>query len=240
MTIALLGLLLVVQPAPSIAEGLSAYAARLCAEAGIAEDACAPADLAEPATAIMPASTGGKTATLIEHGRWLCAKEGVPADDCIALPTSYRHADPEAGLSPFLTMPASIPLANLPAARAAAAPGPPLPAAARAAGQAVPLDLVPRPVVRYVAPPSPPVAPIRSFAPAPFAPAAPEIVVVGEPLPAAAGGVDGFPAPLPADAAGEAFFAEEPRERLLRDGPDGRCRRSVIFSRFPSYRYVTC
>ncbi|MEZ5936544.1 MAG: hypothetical protein R3F54_32545 [Alphaproteobacteria bacterium] len=253
VNIALLGLLLVVQPAASWAEGLSTYAARMCAEAGIAEEACALADREQPSKAIIPASTGSKTATLIDHGRWVCAKEGVPIDDCVALPTSHRHAEAQAAPSPFLTVPASIPLANLPAAYAAAVPSPPPPVVARAAGYGVPAAPVQPPVVRFIAPPPPPpvdpafrsippppppVDPVLSFAPPLIPPA--ETVFIDQPLPPAGFVFDGAPAPLPADPAGEALLIEDSRERFFRQGQIGRCRRAVVSSRFPSYRYVTC
>jgi hypothetical protein len=287
VTIALLGLLLAVQPAAPRAEDLGEYGLRMGAEAGIPEDACAlsaPSARSGDPAAVSPESEdappgkGTKTATLLEHGRWVCAKEGVEPDDCQALPIAYRDGEARAAaLSPFLTVPDRIPLVIIPPAPAAIAPNPPIPAEARAAGFAAPPPPVREPVIRYVAAPPPldpafrriapppPVGPAFRYAgpppvgsafrtivpPPPLDPALgfagpprllplPEVVFFDGPIAPEGRALRGFRDGPRGEFRGEAFTVDDRSARFLQDGPTGRCWRSVVFSRFPSYRFVTC
>lgn len=162
VALALLGLSLVAQTASLRSEGLADYGARLCAESDVPADECTlsgPAMAGSDATAepLSPAETPGKTATLIDHGEWVCAKEGVSMEECLALPSPSRTDASAAAVSPFGVVPARIPVVTgipLPAPPVVRDPG--LAEGARVAGQPVPLQARP---VRYAAPPPLPAEP---------------------------------------------------------------------------------
>lgn len=112
----LLALLASAEPVVADDQSLTTYGQELCAEAGIAADDCALISGPMPSADAEPSAGGAKTAALIEHASWLCDKQGVPPEDCKALPLAHRTSEKEASPSPFLT----------------AAPTPPGPAAVRA------------------------------------------------------------------------------------------------------------
>lgn len=242
-SIALLGLLLSFVSGHAIGEGLDAYGARLCAEAGIPLENCSL--VTDPAVVRNAESVrneaferrGDKTATLIEHGRRVCEQENVPLEDCQALPSAYRaeHAPAPA----FLTVPAALPpvdRALLPAA------SPPPPVARRIVRDVPPPAPLPRrpipatsvsalpiqPDVRYFRPPSPVSEPFafRDGAPPPPVYRRRSPVFVEERT------------QRPERFRREESFRRE--ERFRREEPSGRCFRAVRYSRPPSYRYVTC
>ncbi len=92
------------------AEGLTEYGQQYCADAGIPPEECTLLPPGRGATGQSTSSSteqrlsatdpmsGSKKETLVEHGRRLCAKEGVPLEDCKALPKKFRDvSDATAG-----------------------------------------------------------------------------------------------------------------------------------------------
>lgn len=101
--VASLCLLLLAEPHGGIAEDPTSYAERLCREAGVPLEECTllPTERGVSSggdTAVTPEALGAgtgnrtKTETLAEHGRDLCAKQGVDLEDCLALPVELRTA----------------------------------------------------------------------------------------------------------------------------------------------------
>lgn len=147
-TLSVFAALLAWQSAEALGESYSSYGARMCADAGIPVDECTlttePVFVEpEPAPAT---SKSAKAATLVEHARRLCEQEGVPAEDCVALPTDQRPgADVIPAASPFLTSPATVPVVDVATAPPAAV-APPIPAQRPSVRQIVPSPPAPRAV----------------------------------------------------------------------------------------------
>lgn len=157
-TLSVVAALLAWQSSDVFGESYSSYGARMCADAGIPPDECTlttePVFVEpEPAPAT---SKNTKAATLADHARRLCEQEGVPEEDCVALPTDQRPgADIVPAASPFLTVPSSVPVVEVATAPVVAAP--PIP--------------VQRPSVRQIAPSPPAERAVRVVrAPPPFDP----------------------------------------------------------------------
>lgn len=84
---------------------LAAYGAKLCEDAGIPRDQCTLApgktglvSTGSPALgatdkAAHGAGKGPKADTLEQHARQLCAKQGVKAENCLAMPKELRQSD---------------------------------------------------------------------------------------------------------------------------------------------------
>ncbi|MDH3658767.1 MAG: hypothetical protein OEU92_01865 [Alphaproteobacteria bacterium] len=273
-TVTLLVVLPLAEPAFADSHSLMNYGQDLCADAGIAADDCTllpagpgPAGTVPSVDAEAAAATkGAKSATLIEHAAWVCIKEGVPLEDCKALPTAYRAPQQDASPSPFLTV-------------APTPPGPsaaPVPAPAPAPAYAEPVA-----VSTHQARPHRPPAPVtrqemRYGQPAPAAGARQPIPVVQQsaryasaPAPGYGGAPplydEAFPAPYrhqpppeirqetryipqppPIDPRIAPAFGDVPPVRYLGRPahpfaePAGRCRRGVRYSGPRSYRYIAC
>ena len=254
---ALLTTLVSGQMSPADGQDLSAYGAEMCAELGIPAERCSLS--AQGRSAETSRAAGDKTATLVEHGRRVCTQEGVPMEDCKALPSPYRKTDRTVlPASSFLTTPERIPAPDpglMPVPMIADAPIPARQQAVRYARPAPPGELP----LRYVAPP--PVDPGFRNAGPPLPPIDPGFRYA-DPLPPPGEPAFLYAEPLApvADRAVRAGRQErlrrqerprelerfrEPerfgrRERLRGDEPSGRCLRAVRYSRPPSYRYVTC
>ena len=245
--------------APALADGLVTYGQSLCAEAGIAADDCTllSAGPMPSADAASEASTTegvgrAKTATLIEHAALICEEQGVPLEDCKALPIAYRGTEEEVLPSPFLTVaptppgPAIVYADPTPASPPETGQDPqPLPAgyahqpvtAAQSGAQAVQQP----PPVRYAPPPAPIAEPGVRYVEEP-----PIIYLPPPPIYAAAP-----PMPPPRQAIvrprEEMIFMQEPSSDRFRPPETGRftaladrCRRAVRYSRPPSYRFIDC
>ncbi|MGI9502172.1 MAG: hypothetical protein ACR2RE_03835, partial [Geminicoccaceae bacterium] len=115
-TLSVFAALLAWQSAEALGESYSSYGARMCADAGIPLNECTlttEPEFVEPEPT-PSAGRGAKPATLVEHARRLCEQEGVPEDDCVALPKDQRPgADVIPAASPFLTAPATVPVVDV-------------------------------------------------------------------------------------------------------------------------------
>ena len=171
------------QSADALGESYSSYGARMCADAGIPVDECTlitEPDFVEPEPT---PSTGRnvKATTLADHARWLCEKEGVPAEDCLALPKDQRPgADVIPAASPFLTVPATVPVVDVATAPPVAA-APPIPAQRPSVRQILPSPPADR-AVRVVHAP-PPFDPRLRVAGPPLQPLDPVFLSSGPPFP---------------------------------------------------------
>ncbi|MGI9420789.1 MAG: hypothetical protein ACR2RA_23440 [Geminicoccaceae bacterium] len=218
--LALLGLFLSLGAPYAVGEGLEAYGARMCAEAGVPPENCSL--VTDPAVARNAAfvredahdAADAKAATLVEHGRRVCEQENVPLEDCQALPSAYRAE--QAPATAFLTAPHSLPPVD--PALVPAAP-PPMPATRHVVRdpQPAPLPVRPAPAapvlagdpdVRYLRPP--PAAPVYRYAPA----AAPTPALPLDPN-------RRYVAPPPEPVGRPIYrYAEEPAPVVERDRPE--------------------
>ena len=228
---ALLTVLAFGQMSPAGGQDLSAYGAEMCAELGIPAERCSLSTSPSPSEASSAARD--KTATLVEHGRRVCEQEGVPMEDCKALPFPHRKDEATLPTASFLSVPERIPAPDpglVPVPVIGDAPAPSRQPDIRYARPPVAPAEAP---LRYVGPPIQPVGPdFRYAAPLP-PPVEPALRFVEPPLAergARAGRLERLREP-------ERF---QQRERLRGDEPSGRCLRAVRYSRPPSYRYVTC
>ena len=243
LMVALLAMLISWRPLPTGGQDLSAYGADMCAELGIPADRCSLST--SPSPSGTSSAAGDKTATLVEHGRRVCEQEGVPMEDCKAVPFPHRKDETIMPVASFLTVPERIPAPDpglVPVPVITDAPAPSRQPGIRYAHPPVqpagpPLRYVGPPPVdpgfRYAGPPIQPVGPdFRYAAPLP-PPAEPALRFVEPPLAGRgerADRLEGFREP-------ERF---RQRERHRVDAPSGRCLRAIRYSRPPSYRYVTC
>lgn len=256
----LLGMQLVWEPVSLHGQGLQTYGADMCAELGIPAAECTLSDPADSSEIANEVGGSDKTATLVEHARRVCTQEGVPMEDCKALPSSYRRTDgtilPAAS---FLTVPDMIPAPDpglVPVPVIADAPLPSRQQGVRYARPPAPPAGSP---LRYAAPPSPPVDPGFRYVDPPLLPIDPGLRYA-DPLPAEPAYRYVEP-PVPVAERPERMARQERlprlerfrepesfrrqerlsgRERVRRDERSGRCLRAVRYSRPPSYRYVTC
>jgi len=106
-----LSISLLLQGETVLAESLAAYGEQLCEDAGIPREQCSlipqeggvvsptnpgvnpSSDTTGPDEITLESDKSSKTETVVEHARQLCAKQGVRAEDCMALPSDLRTSE---------------------------------------------------------------------------------------------------------------------------------------------------